>query len=256
MSESVILCEGYHDRAFWKGWLEYLGCTDPGIPPGGRTGRVPIIDPWNDEVKGGGQYAYHSKSSAFVRIRPCDGKSRILREARNRLNLRATKALLRLVINIDADLTASGANAAPTGLQLTDVVQFARTFYPSASINPDGEIDLDGGATKISLVRWEVLDPPTPGLPDRQTLERLVSAAQAAAYPARAASVQQWLDARPAPPAADPKEHAWSYMVGWHAEHGCEAFYSNQWHDHRVVAELESRLRSSRAWQIAERLAN
>jgi len=37
----------------------------------------------------------------------------------------------------------------------------------------------------------------------------------AAACPARAESVQNWLDARPMPPGADPKEHAWSYMAGW-----------------------------------------
>jgi hypothetical protein len=122
-------------------------------------------------------------------------------------------------------------------------------------MNPEGEIEVDQGATKVSLVRWEVSDPPAPGLPDKQTLERLASAALAAAYPARAASVQNWLDARPTPPAADPKEHAWSYMAGWYAEHGCEAFYSNLWNDPRVVAELESRLRSSGAWQIATTLA-
>jgi hypothetical protein len=53
MSESVILCEGFHDRAFWDGWLTSLllevrhaeptaryGASSPGrvtIP--GREGR-------------------------------------------------------------------------------------------------------------------------------------------------------------------------------------------------------------------------
>ncbi len=256
MSESVILCEGYHDRAFWKGWLEHLGCNDPGIPPAGRTGRVRIFDPWGVEVKGGGQFAYHSRSGAFIRIQPCNGKNNILHEARNRITRRTTKALLRLVISIDSDLTATGANAPPTGLQLTNVEQLARTFDPSASVNANGEIDLDGGATKISLVRWEVSDPPAPGLPDQQTLERLVCAVLAAAYPGRAASVQSWLDSRPGPPGVDPKEHGWSYMAGWYAEHGCEAFYSNQWIDPKVVAELTTRLQSSGAWQIATALAS
>ena len=86
-------------------------------------------------------------------------------------------------------------------------------------------------------------------------LERLACAALAAAYPARAAPVHNWLNARPAPPGVDPKEHAWSYMAGWYAEHGCEAFYSNLWNDPRVVAELDTRLRSSGAWQIAATLA-
>jgi len=47
MSESVILCEGYHDRAFWAGWLLHLGCTDPGLPSAGKATRTPIFDPWN-----------------------------------------------------------------------------------------------------------------------------------------------------------------------------------------------------------------
>jgi hypothetical protein len=93
------------------------------------------------------------------------------------------------------------------------------------------------------------------GLPDQQTLERPVSAAQAAAYPGRAAPVHAWLTSRPSPPSVDPKEHGWSYMAGWYAEHGCEAFYSNQWNDPQLVSELTSRLQSSGAWQIAVRLA-
>ena len=63
-------------------------------------------------------------------------------------------------------------------------------------------------------------------------------------------------DARPIPPGADPKEHAWPYMAGWYAEHGCAAFYSNLWKDFRLVAELHKRLQSSSAWQIAATLAS
>ena len=255
MSESVIYCEGYHDRAFWMGWLGHLGCVDPGAPHPGRTGRIPIYDPWNTLVSGG-QYAYHSRSGQFIRVVPCHGKPKILPLVRIRLGQRSSKAVLRLVINIDSDLNASGGRVGASGLQRQDVEQMVRTFDPSAAVNADGEIELDGGITKVSLVRWEVSDPPAQGLPDQQTLERLASAALAAAYPPRAASVQHWLDARPMPPGADPKEHAWSYMAGWYAEHGCEAFYSNLWNDPQVVAELSARLQSSGAWQIAAALAS
>jgi hypothetical protein len=204
----------------------------------------------------GGQYAYHSKSHSFVRLVPCNGKGNILREARNRLTQRTTKRLLRVVINVDADTTAAGMAPGPTGLRQQDVLHQTQQIDPAASMNANGEIELDGGATKVSLVRWEVSDPTARGLPVQQTLERLVSAAQAAAYPARAAAVQNWLDARPSPPGPDPKEHAWSYMAGWYAEHGCEAFYANLWKDAGIVAELEARLRASGAWQIAATLAS
>lgn len=254
MSESVILCEGYHDRAFWMGWLLRLGCTDPGTPPAGRTNRVPIADPWGMTVTGG-QFAYHSQSGRFVRVVPCHGKSRVIPAARIRLGQRNTRALTRLVLNVDSDLTTSSSTASSSGLKATDVLREVRAFDSSAALNADGEIEVDGGATLVSLVRWEATDPPTAGLPDQQTLERLVCAALAAAYPPRAAWVQSWLDGRPHCPAVDPKEHAWSYMAGWFAESGCEAFFSKMWTDPQVVSELENRLKASGAWRIAETLA-
>jgi hypothetical protein len=254
MSESVILCEGYHDRAFWKGWLMHLGCTDPGVPGPGQTRRPVVYDPWNTPVTGG-QFAYHSRSSCFIRVRPCGGKSNVLEAARIRLHERTAKQLLRLVINVDPDVSAAGAATGVTGLRRQDVEHLVRTFDASAAVNADGEIVVDGGATKVALIRWEVSDPPARGLPDQQTLERLVSAALAAAYPPRATAVQDWLDARPDRQAPDPKEHAWSYMAGWYAEHGCEDFYAHLWRDAAVVRELEARLRSSGAWQIAETVA-
>ena len=254
MSESVILCEGYHDRAFWKGWLLYLGCTDPGAPAPGQTRRPEVRDPWNKKVAGG-DFAYLSKSGRFIRVRPCHGKTNIRPAAHLRLRQRGTEALLRLVINVDPDVGVGGAATGITGLQRQDVEHLARTFDPKATVNADGEIEVDSSATKVALIRWEVNDPPTAGLPDQQTLERLVSAALAAAYPQWAKAVQSWLDTRPDRPPPDPKEHAWSYMAGWYAGHGCEDFYSNLWRDPAVVHELASRLRSSGAWQIADAVA-
>ena len=249
MSESVILCEGFYDRAFWDGWLTSLGCNCDGFKPG--TPGFPALDPWGDPVRRG-QFAYRSKSGSFVRARPCNGKGNVLQEARIRLTQRTTKRLLRLVVNVDVDTSAAGTSPRLTGLRQQDVFHEVQQTDPSATVNADGNIEVDSGATMVALIRWEANDPPAPGLPDQQTLERLVSAALAAAYPPRAKAVQDWLNARPGCPPPDPKEHAWSYMAGWYAGHGCEDFYSNLWRDAGVVRELESRLRSSGAWQIAE----
>src|SRR5262249_40182442 len=155
--------------------LTHLGCADPGAPPPGKTSRLLIYDPDNIPVTGG-QYAYHSSSGRFIRVVPCHGKTKVLPAVRIRLGQRSSKALLRLVINIDSDTTASG-KPGPSGLRRPDVEQLVRGFDPLAAINADGEIELDGGATRVSLVRWEVSDPSAPGLPDQQTLERLASAA-------------------------------------------------------------------------------
>jgi hypothetical protein len=255
MSESLILCEGYHDRAFWKGWLLYLGCTDPSTPAPGSARRSVVLDPWGTRVVAG-HYAYSSRTGRFIRVVPCHGKSNVLTEALSRLRQRTTKPLSRLVINVDPDVPAGGTGPGTAGLQSRDVEARLQTIDSAAALNAAGEIDLDSGTTKVSLIRWEAGDPPTRGLPAQETLERLVSAALVAAYPPRAQAVQRWLDGRPAPPGADPKEHAWSYMAGWYAEHGCDDFYSNLWRDPVVVRELEARLVSSGAWPIVQAIAS
>ncbi len=251
--ESVVLCEGYHDRAFWAGWLTHLGCTDPGLKPG-KTTRSQVLDPWGAPVVAG-QYAYRSTGGQFVRVVPCHGKEKILTAARLRLIERGSKALIRLVINVDSDVNADGtANAAST-LGRQSVEASVRQIDPTMTVTAQGAIALDGGATEVPLVRWEASDVVAAGLPNQQTLERLVCAAMVGAYPDRGPIVQNWLDARPQAPQAGPKEFAWSYMAGWYAAHGCEDFYGSLWRDPKVVAELEPRLRSSGAWQIAEALA-
>src|SRR2546427_9513354 len=128
MSESLVLCEGYHDRAFWAGWLTYLGCTDEGFRPG--TKGYPAPDPWGGKVSGG-KYAYHSKTGAFLRVVPCGGKTAILPEAHLRLTQRVSRTLVRLVINIDPDVPVSGAGAGATGLRRQDVLQAVRQLDSS-----------------------------------------------------------------------------------------------------------------------------
>src|SRR5207249_3851317 len=152
------------------------------------TAGFPGLDPWGDEVRGGGQYAYRSKSGGFIRVRPSMGKSNVLREARIRLGQRSTKPLVRLVVNVDVDTSSAAGTAVTglTGLRQQDLLHQVQQIDPQASVNAVGEIELDGGSTRVSLVRWYASDPPAPGLPDQQALERLVSAALAAAYPARA----------------------------------------------------------------------
>ena len=230
-----------------------MGCTDRSRKPGVK-GRFQVLFPWGARL-GKGQYAYRSKSDEFTTICPCEGRGNILAEARARLKARDSEPLSRLVVNLDPDTHADGTSAASTGLKRDDLTAIIQNeFDPSATINSDEEIEIDKGETRVSLVRWEVFDPPAPGLPNQQTLERLVCAAIVATYPGRAKAVQDWLDARPDPPAASPKDHSWSYMAGWNSENSCDFFYQNLWNDASVVAQLESRLRASGA-RIAELLA-
>jgi len=261
-TESVILCEGYHDRAFWAGWLEHLGCSRPpdvGEKPG--SGRV--FDPWGREVNGG-QYGYRSKTHKFIRIVPCRGdRKRVLREAdrrlkeeRQRVEQRAAESqLARLILNVDPDVTADGTSVR-TGFRFEDLQQRLRKHDSDLVEDRPGDLALFRGAVLISLIRWEATDQVADGLPNQQTLERLVCAALTAAYPDRGPAVKRWLDSRPDGPVAGPKEFGWSYMAGWYAEFGCEGFYRNLWLDGRVVTELKSRLAECRAWRVAEALAD
>jgi len=105
MTQSVILCEGYLDRAFWAGWLEYLGCQDPGLPEG-TTKRRPVIDPWGSKVAGG-QFAYHSRSRRFIRIVPCGNKETVRPVGKLFLQNRCEEPLTHLILNVDADTDVS-----------------------------------------------------------------------------------------------------------------------------------------------------
>lgn len=254
MIESVVLCEGYHDRAFWAGWLTHLGCEDPGMPEAGVGRRKPVFDPWGMAVTGG-DYGYCSTSNGFIRIRPCHGKDNIIPAARIRLGERETRPMDRLVITRDSDTARDVSSAGTPAPGQEAVEQLVRQFDPHANQTAAGDWLLDNGATTISVVRWEAPDPDHAGLPGKQTLERLVAAAMVAAYPKRGPAVQTWLDSRPDGPSSGPKEFAWSYMAGWYAGGGCELFYRRLWSDSRVVEELEPRLRESGAWAVAEALS-
>jgi len=246
MSEAVVFCEGFYDRDFWGGWLEYLGCPSP-VP-----GKV--VDSQGLPVRGQGHAGYWTKGGQFIRIVPCRGKENVLPKARRRIRARRLDpAVSRLVVCIDPDIEAGSASAA-TGLRAQDLLHQVRQIESGAVANADSDIDLDNGATKVSLVRWEVPGGDAPGVPRQQTLERLVCSALIAAYPARGPAIAAWLANRPEAAAPGPKEHAWSHMAGWYADFGCAAFYKNLWTDPNVARELESRLKACGAWCIAEAL--
>lgn len=255
MTESVVLCEGYHDRAFWAGLLLFLNCTDPGIVPGGKRRMTKDI---RGETVTAGQFYYYTQTGNGLRVVPCQGKDNILPTLDRFLTERGTKPFARLVVNVDPDTDVANASNVTTGLRVQDVLRRVQQpkFDPLAQLDSNGEIVIDQGSSRVALVRWEVADAPGEGLPDQQTLERLVCAAMVAAYPQRGPHVQKWLDARPDLPPFSVKEFAWSHMAGWYAEHGCDDFYRCLWDDTAISVELKARLQASGAWQIAEALAN
>jgi hypothetical protein len=245
--ESVVLCEGYLDRAFWGAWLRRLGCTVE------RSGGI-VTDARGLKVSDG-QYMYRSRSREYVRIIPCGGRRQVLEQARRQLQKRAIEPTLpRLVLTVDPDIDAHAAGSA-TGMRIEDIRDLVRRHDARATITERGDVALDAGECLVSLVRWETDDPPTWGVPSQQTLERLVCAAIVAAYPDRGPTVDGWLQSRSTPPPPTVKAIAWSHMAGWYAEAGCEAFYRVVWDDPKVETELVARLHKCGALTVAESLA-
>ena len=131
LGESVIYCEGYLDRAFWKGWLRHLGCTDLGEPEPGRPGKRPVYDPWGDEVKGG-QFGFLSGSDHFIRVVPCGGRDKIVGFARRRLRDRQRRPLANLILNVDSDRNAGLTEVGTCGISSQRFEQLVHEFEPAA----------------------------------------------------------------------------------------------------------------------------
>jgi hypothetical protein len=258
MSESVVFCEGYHDRAFWSGWLEHLGCTDPGQGSPRRTvydlAGEPVVSP---------QFGYRTPTQAFVRLVACHGRRGVRDAAGGQLRKEADRwkqgasepRLARLILSIDPDLEAEELSA-ESGFTITNLQSWLWRFDESARAGErGGAVLVFGGKTAVSLLCWEAGGDAVPGVPNKQTLERLVCSAIVAAYPERGEPIQRWLESRPNPPNANPKEYAWSHMAGWYARFDRDPFYKMLWKDENVAAELQRRLEECGAWRIVEELA-
>ncbi len=238
MSQSVVLCEGWDDRAFWTGWLLRLGC---------RAAEAPERrDEWGRPVAGG-RYLFFTPSGDRIVLEPCHGRDLVARAARTYFQEKPTRPLRRLALNVDSD-----RSAAASGAEVGQVPDDLRNLILREQLPEERDTPVVRGIEILPVV-WECADPPASGLPDSQTLERLVSAAIAEVYPGRGASVARWLTD---PPAGEPgsKNHALSYLAKWYASHGQEDFYAHVWRDQQVAAALEQRLRATGAWSAAERL--
>ncbi len=248
--ESLILCEGYHDRAFWKGWLTLLRCAGPQSDAvSGRPQR--FLDPFGEPVKGG-EFGFKAPSGRSIRIQPCLG-NRVLTKLRERLQDSKTQLRDRIIVNVDSPQVAADGMANPP-IQATNIVDIARRIFSDAAPSGDDRVTCNTGQIAITVVRWSATECAAEGVPLAQTLERLVSCAIVAAYPDRGPAVQRWLDGRPGGSSSEAKSHMWSYMAGWYAEHGCTDFLERIWDDPRIVNHLETHLRASGAWSAVEAL--
>ncbi len=250
-TETYIVCEGYHDRAFWAGALRYLGCTDPGEGAGGV--RVPVFDPWGGRVVEG-RYGFHTPSKHFVHLVPVGGRSQVWPFARKRLEDRRQKELHRLVVCVDADSRADGSADPAGGMKPHDLLRRVQELDLGATLDRSDEILLADHASRVSLVSWHTASNESgDGLPQKHTLERILCAAMNRAHPDRAQPIEDWLASRPTPPPPDPKEHALSHVAGWFADCGSyEAAIQKWWASPDIANHLTAVLAESGIWPIMQ----
>lgn len=97
-----------------------------------------------------------------------------------------------------------------------------------------------------------IFQPPGPGVPRLQCLERIVCTALRNCHSDRAELVGDWLS-KLSPGGDQPSEAkavAWSYMAGWYPKFGCEAFYSAIWEQPELREHLLAAL--GRSWDIVD----
>jgi len=254
---TLVLCEGYHDRAFLAGALvDRLGFREPNIDAEGR--RVPYEDRWGKVA--GADFGYeHAFTRAQVRLRPCRGHALVPRAVQSALQGRTTRPFDRLLINYDGDKGGDGPDF------LARIHQSVREMLVRFGAAPHSEDSagffIDGGARRVDLVVWHCAGEPREGVPEQQCLERLLCTAAATVWPQRAESLGRWLRERPEPSvrmggeAPDhrgaetiAKTYGWTWMAGWFAEHGCDDFLRQVWKDASLGDELQRLLTKSGAF--------
>ncbi len=242
--DNIILCEGYHDRAFWSGFLLKSGCQDYRNGQRMATTAAPV------NLKG--KYTFISPDgSRLITVQPCQGKTQIWKALAYFLSNLAIEPKQRIFVSLDDDHDAVAESYAPSsGCQPLEAFlanQFAGKFSikggaclfkPQDSLHP-----------YISIINWASAEPANDNLPGKQTLERLVCAALNLAYPDRAISVKHFLDSRgDGAPAAGVKEFAYSHVAGWFADEGIEGFYRSIWSKDRIYSFLEDELKKIKIW--------
>lgn len=246
MSWLLILCEGYDDRNFWSSWLARLGCSSILTAAGeARYGFKKVAK----------DYWFTSPHGELVVVRPCMSIEFIWTETER--EIRRQEPPKRIIVNVDSDKPADEDATSGRIERLWQLVQGLGCKQDKR------DLPYRVGDTQIDLVVWHSQDlSGTAGVPDKQTLERLVCAAIVEAsisseHPQGwATSVLTFLQQEPR--GGDKhKNYAHAYRAKY-LVHEMEELFQAVWSEHfpGIAAQLEKRLRATGAWRVAEALLN
>lgn len=231
--QSVIVCEGYHDRAFFAGWLKYKGCR--------VIDWKKEKDPFGSKVDGG-HYGFMSPVGSFIRVVPAHGDlTKLVQTTEFYLRNAPTKPTRAIVVATDADDHAIDARRDNVFQALDRLV--THLALPDCERVDD---DLRAGPTLLRPLVWP--GQPVaggPGIPSAATLEQLVCAVLARHEPHRTTCVHTFLatagdGAGWKRPADIGKSHAWAWMAHRRPIDECERFFEAPWEDATLAAELEA----------------
>jgi hypothetical protein len=226
----VVVCEGFHDRAFLKGWLESCGYRSP------EQHQLRTFVDRRGKAAGGQWILFKDPTvGPFVRLIPCSGDSGVWENAKNLWATRSPNHPIdRLVVCVDSD-----SDIFEDDVTAQDRQAFEQHFGQVGLVQPDG--------ARADLLCWHAPGATSaPGLPTKHTLELLVCEAMRRAHPERATTVATFMDSPP--PASEPssgtvKEHVWAYMAKWYGHCGCDEFYQRVWREPELQRELSALLR-------------
>lgn len=235
---TVVLVEGYDDRAFWSGYLRHVcGCVPSVAIPAVRRAALPAAaHPLLKQT--GGTYSYLTPTDAVIHVIPYQGSQPGAEPLRALLRKRlagrgASSDPLRGVVVCTDDDRPAGAPPRQDRAWLAQLLAAAGvTDLAPPTAGEEAAIRLIDG-TLVFPVHWRAAPGPDPALPAQQSLERVVCAALQAVHPARVQSAREWLARRPSPP-ADAKDHkamAGTLWAGWAANDGWARFYEALWED-------------------------
>ncbi|MFO1053501.1 MAG: hypothetical protein U1F36_14910 [Planctomycetota bacterium] len=229
---AILLCEGYHDRAFLSGWLEHVRGWSK---PESTSGRV--RDPLGRPLAGG-RFGFE-RNRAFAVVAPCGGWPAIRKCAGDHLAQAAlngdqTGNIDALIACYDDDVDKDFERS------MEDMVR--QSGQPS-----------DRASLPVQVLRLRATD-------DRwhPSLGGLVAQAFAEAHPRRWPAVATWLASRDdgaQDASQDGKSAKWSVMAGWYARQGCDGFLRHEiWCDVAVRARLEQHLSALDFDRLAEQI--
>ncbi|MFN8547390.1 MAG: hypothetical protein U0527_05310 [Candidatus Eisenbacteria bacterium] len=250
-----VFCEGYHDRAFWKGLLLRLGFRDA-RERAHDSRSAPLFDPDGSRVDKG-RFAFLSAGGSFLTVVPCGSKAQAIRSAKQRILGLATKPRAWVILSVDLDEQSED--------ELSDtfdgLARAAESIDRSTKRNPSAhEFELPTLGATFSLSAWSgASTEQLPGVPFRHTLERLICEAMVAAHADRGTVVNDWTAAvaQTNPSAVtEPKHYLWSYMAGWYSDFGCEGFLSHIWEEPEVATRLVKALGGSSFTPVLARLSS